>query len=48
MQSAGAVLVSYKTLYYELLGSVRGNGFSEEMEEQFGLLPGELPDSAAG
>jgi nicotinamidase-related amidase len=48
MQSAGAVMVSYKTLYYELLGSVRGNGFSEEMEEQFGLLPGELPDSAAG
>ena len=48
MQSAGAVLVSYKTLYYELLGSVRGNGFSEEMEQQFGPLPEDLPDSAAG
>jgi nicotinamidase-related amidase len=48
MQSAGAVLVSYKTLYYELLGSVRGNGFSEEMEEQFGPLPEDLPDSVAG
>ena len=48
MQSAGAVLVSYKTLYYELLGSVRGDGFSEEMEQQFGPLPEDLPDSAAG
>ena len=48
MQSAGAVLVSYKTLYYELLGSVRGNGFSEKMEQQFGPLPEDLPDSAAG
>jgi nicotinamidase-related amidase len=48
MQSAGAVLVSYKTLYYELLGSVRGNGFSEELEEQFGPLPEDLPDSVAG
>lgn len=47
MQSAGAVLVSYKTLYYELLGSVRGNGFSEEMEQQFGPLPEDLPDFAA-
>jgi hypothetical protein len=48
MQSAGAVLVSYKTLYYELLGSVRGKGFSEKMEQQFGPLPEDLPDSAAG
>jgi hypothetical protein len=48
MQSAGAVLVSYKTLYYELLGSVRGNGFSEEMEKQFGPLPEDLPDSVTG
>jgi hypothetical protein len=30
MQSAGAVLVSYKTLYYELLGSVCGNGFGRD------------------
>jgi nicotinamidase-related amidase len=48
MQSAGAVMVSYKTLYYELLGSVLGNGFSEKMEEQFGPLPEDLPDSVAG
>jgi nicotinamidase-related amidase len=48
MQSAGAVPVSYKTLYYELLGSVCGNGFSEEMQEQFGPLPEDLPDSVAG
>jgi nicotinamidase-related amidase len=47
MQSAGAVLVSYKSLYYELFGSVRGFGFAEEMEEQFGPFPDDLPDSAA-
>jgi hypothetical protein len=48
MQSAGAVLASYKTLYYELLGSVRGCEFAEKMEEQFGPFPDDLLDSAAG
>jgi isochorismate hydrolase len=46
MQAAGAVLLTYKSLYYELLESVGGGGHAEKMREAFGPFPDDLPDSA--
>lgn len=46
MQAAGAVLLTYKSLYYELLESVGGGGHAEKMRETFGPFPDDLPDSA--
>ena len=46
MQAAGAVFLSYKSLYYELLESVGGGGHAEKMGEAFGPFPDDLPDSA--
>ena len=42
----GAVFVTYKTLYYELIESVAGNQHAREMLERFGPFPDMLPDSA--
>jgi nicotinamidase-related amidase len=46
MQAAGAVFLTYKSLYYELLESVGGGGHAEKMREAFGPFPDDLPDSA--
>jgi len=46
MQAAGAVLLTYKSLYYELLESVGGGGHAEKMRKAFGPFPDDLPDSA--
>ena len=46
MQVAGAVFLTYKSLYYELLESVGGCGHAEKMREAFGPFPDDLPDSA--
>jgi nicotinamidase-related amidase len=46
MQAAGAVFLTYKSLYYELLESVEGGGHAEKMREAFGPFPHDLPDSA--
>jgi nicotinamidase-related amidase len=46
MQTAGAVFLTYKSLYYELLESVGGDGHAKKMREAFGPFPDDLPDSA--
>jgi nicotinamidase-related amidase len=46
MQVAGAIFLTYKSLYYELLESVGGCGHTEKMREAFGPFPDDLPDSA--
>jgi hypothetical protein len=45
MQAAGAVFVSYKTLFYELLEAVDGNPPSDKMLKTYGPLPDDLPDA---
>lgn len=46
MQAEGAVLLSYKTLYYELLQAVGGGRPAEAIEATFGPFPDDLPDQA--
>jgi hypothetical protein len=43
MQAAGAIFLTYKSLYYELLGSLGDGG---HIREGFGPFPDDLPDSA--
>ncbi len=47
MQAEGAVLLSYKSLYYELVAAVDGGPHAEKLLQAFGPLPDDLPDSAA-
>ena len=46
MQAAGAVLLTYKTLYYELIEAMGGSRHAEAMEAAFGPFPEDLPDRA--
>lgn len=46
MKAEGAVFLTYKTLYYELVGSVEGNPHTEKMLKTFGPFPDDLPDVA--
>jgi hypothetical protein len=46
LQAEGAVLLSYKTLYYELIQAVGGGSHAEAMEAAFGPFPDDLPDQA--
>ena len=46
MNSAGAVFLTYKTLYYELIQSVGGSPHAEAMVAAFGPFPDDLPDQA--
>jgi hypothetical protein len=46
MKAEGAVFLTYKTLYYELLESVEGNAHSAKMLKAFGAFPDDLPDAA--
>ncbi|MGO9005328.1 MAG: isochorismatase family protein [Beijerinckiaceae bacterium] len=46
MQAAGAVFLTYKSLYYELIEAVDGSRHSEKMLEEFGPFPENLPDCA--
>ena len=46
MNSAGAVFLTYKTLYYELIQSVGGSPHAEAMVAAFGPFPDNLPDQA--
>ncbi len=46
MQAEGAVLLSYKTLYYELLQAVGGGRAGAAMEAAFGPFPEDVPDEA--
>ncbi len=47
MKTAGAVFLSYKTLYYELIEAVEGGRHTEQMLKAYGPFPDDLPDSAA-
>jgi nicotinamidase-related amidase len=44
MQAEGGVLLSYKSLYYELLEAVEGGRHSERMITMLGPIPADLPD----
>jgi hypothetical protein len=46
MRAGGAVFLSYKTLYYELVEAVDGGPHGAEMQARFGPFPDELPDAA--
>src|SRR5262245_57357604 len=46
MQAEGAVLLTYKTLYYELIEAVEGDRQTEKMIDTFGPFPDDLPDCA--
>jgi hypothetical protein len=47
MKAGGAVFLTYKTLYYELIEAVEGGRHAERMSQTFGPFPDDLPDYAA-
>jgi isochorismate hydrolase len=47
MKAEGAVFLTYKSLYYELVETVGRNRHTEKILEAFGPFPDDLPDSAA-
>ena len=47
MKAEGAIFLTYKSLYYELIEAVEGDRHTEEILETFGPFPDDLPDSAA-
>jgi nicotinamidase-related amidase len=46
MKAAGAVFLTYKTLYYELIEAVGGGRHADAMVTAFGPFPDDLPDQA--
>jgi nicotinamidase-related amidase len=46
MQAEGAVFLTYKTLYYELIQTVGGSRHADAMVAAFGPFPEDLPDQA--
>jgi hypothetical protein len=46
MKAEGAVFLTYKTLFYELIEAVDGGRHAERMLQTFGPFPDELPDGA--
>jgi nicotinamidase-related amidase len=46
MRSEGAVLLSYKTLFFELVESVDGSRHTEKIFRTYGPMPDDLPDTA--
>jgi isochorismate hydrolase len=47
MKTEGAVFLTYKSLFYELIAAVDGGRHAERMLEAFGPFPDDLPDFAA-
>lgn len=47
MQAAGATLLSYKSLYYELVEAVDGGLHWQQRLKDYGPFPDDLPDTAA-
>jgi len=46
MKAEGAVFISYKTLFYELVEAVEGGSHAERMITTYGPFPEDLPDAA--
>ena len=46
MKAAGAVFLTYKSLYYELIEAVDGSRHGEKVLATFGPFPADLPDVA--
>jgi hypothetical protein len=46
LRGAGAVFLTYKTLYYELIQTVGGSRHADAMIAAFGPFPDDLPDQA--
>jgi len=46
MKAEGAVFISYKTLFYEMIAAVEGGRHAEKMIATYGPFPDDLPDSA--
>ena len=46
MRAEGAVLLTYKSLYYELIAAVEGGRHATKMLAAFGPFPDDLPDCA--
>lgn len=46
MKAEGAVFLTYKTLYYELIEAVGGGRHADAMVTAFGPFPDDLPDQA--
>ena len=47
MKAEGAIFLTYKSLYYEMIEAVDGGGHAEKMLATFGPFPDDLPDCAA-
>ena len=47
MKDEGAIFLTYKSLYYELVEAVEGGGHTGKTLKTFGPFPDDLPDSAA-
>ena len=45
IQGAGAVFLTYKTLYYELIETVGGSRHADAMAATYGPVPNDLPDA---
>jgi len=46
MRAEGAVLLTYKTLFYELIEAVEGGRHADKMTATYGPFPDDLPDCA--
>ena len=46
MKTEGAVFLTYKSLYYELIEAVDGGRHTENILDKFGPFPNDLPDCA--
>ena len=46
LKAEGAIFLTYKTLYYELIEAVDGGPHAEKMLQTFGAFPDDLPDCA--
>jgi len=46
LRSEGVTILSYKTLFFELVEAVAGGPHSEKMVAAFGEFPGDLPEQA--
>lgn len=47
MRAEGAVFVTYKTLFFELIEAVDGGRHAEKMFKAFGPMPDDIPESLA-